>query len=205
MSLKNRFLTGSIITGILLLSGCGDSESKYIKAPQPHEVDISGEPDNGQTDADNWHKFVTFRAQYTQENDQFCVTVCSPKGISDDVAHFQIYIDADMDKSTGFTDTFQTDFYTLTGIDYMIEDGILFVSESQTEWKWKAVDAYSFQKIQDQNGSYTVHTWGSIQTIAPLADVQDGQQIEVSMEPVDSLWQDTHNFVMPQTVNINVQ
>ncbi len=60
----------------------------------------------------------------------------------EDIKHFQIYLDADMNQATGFHDgpiTYNGDTYEIIGADYMIEDNKLYKSTSKTVWKWEYI------------------------------------------------------------------
>jgi YD repeat-containing protein len=128
------FLTTSTLLATLLLSGCGEVNTGDTKQP------FDGSKLNRTTSVDtDWTWFVGVDADVTQ---RFSLHTDFFQPIPKEIKHFQQFYDIDDDASTGFSGA---NGWEIEGADYLIEDGNVFKSLSNTEWKWDYVGKMDFQ------------------------------------------------------------
>jgi len=217
--LKNSYLTlftGSVLLSSMLLTGCGGTvqtdNAVNANTMQPHQV-ISRTTANENNDdsivsndyADNWQEYVSMTSTYDRSHnntDNFSLNIKCEKGISSDVAHFQIFVDTDNNKATGLS--IGEGAYAIEGADYMIEDGTLYKSSSNTDWQWEYVNELTYQTQEEANNAYSIRISSSAEEITSIFDVDNLKQMNISIEPISAEWYDTHNFVSTQNIALNV-
>ncbi len=123
----------------------------------------------------------------------------------EDIKHFQIYLDVDIDASTGFSDeaiVYNDSTYEIIGADYMIEDDKLYKSISKTMWKWDYVSGIvTNNKDIMQNSRTAIYKREYIFPSSLLSGLSS--DIRVSIEPLNINYKDTNNFVPTETITIN--
>jgi len=205
-----RFLAGSIIASVMLFSGCTSGSVEEIETginnQQPHAITrtitSTGTGVVSQNDEDIWQKFVTMSASFDHNDNNFILDIQCQKGISSDVAHFQIYLDVDNNAATGFTDSLGSD-YAIIGADYMVEDGSLYKSSSASEWQWSYVDEIYYTEEETNSGVFKI-LLDDNGAAASMFNKNDLKEIRVSIEPTDAQWSDTGNFVQTQDIAMDI-
>jgi|GEM_PF-3815207 len=230
-----KYLTGLFYSLVLVLfTACGDEESvpKYIPAPN-QQVDIQKPGDNNDDntsvqpepeeptpstaphqaqiqrdtaiDPNSRGASTELRACYDTKKAKLTLEAYIPAGVSDNTVHYQFFLDLDQNAQTGYTSAVQNDYFSLTGIDFMIEDGSVYRALSTTEWQWEKVDEYDFAVIKMTTGEYLVQNCGSLAAFGSMLDINTTESINMAMEPLDADWNDIDNFVRVQNVSLLCQ
>ena len=195
----SKLVLGSFVTAAVIFSGCGgvatDTKENIQKSiKQPHKVvrvlDYDAEH------ADDWQNFVDMRASYDESDNNFILDVTFNEGITYDVEHFQIYLDTDYRVRTGYSDSY------IKGADYLIEDGSLFKSVSNTEWEWEYVDEVYYVAEESDDGKYHILVDDN-GAAATMFSEENHIYIDVSIEPLSGEWTDSHNFVETRDLKLN--
>lgn len=196
--MKNSFFL--LLTSSLLLSGCGKgSQTLDTSLIQPHT--LSPRTLKQVNPEDNWQEHIILASTYStfkQNKDTFSLEIVSPKGISSDVTHFQIFLDVDNNSSTGLS--LGENYYAIIGADYMIEDGVLFKSTSTTKWSWTYIEKCNYATILEANNTYKIQLSTNQADFISLVESQKSNKvIHVGIEPLDIEWKDTNNFIKSTT------
>jgi hypothetical protein len=216
---------------LLFFTACGDDENsapKYIPAPA-QQVEIQNPEDNASVqpeepapspvvtphkadiqrdtpiDPDSWGASVELRACYDTQKERLTLEAYVPAGVSDNTKHYQFFLDLDLNPATGYTSSVQNDYFSLKGVDFMIEDGSVYRALSTSEWKWEKVDEYDFAVVKMTTGEYVIQNCGSLAAFGSLLDIDTAESINMAMEPLDTDWNDIDNFVRTQNVSILCQ
>ncbi len=192
------YLSNTLILSLLLLSGC--DSTLPLGEEKPHQVNNTSRPINT---TDIWHhpEYVNIDASYDKSLAApiLSLEINFIKPITPDVKHFQIYIDADNNPQTGFSGG--QEHYIIQGADYMIEEGNLFKSTSNTAWTW-SLQAYSPSYQEQKAADSSMKLKSTFDASQIFSNINTATNINVSIEPVNEQWQDTNNFVLTQAVPI---
>jgi hypothetical protein len=196
--LFSRLTFGSIIITAIIFGGCGgggvttDTKANIQENKQPHKV--TRVLDYDADHADDWQNFVDIKASFDDDDNNFILDITFNEGITTDVAHFQIYLNTDNDRYTGYNDG------TVKGAEYLIEDGSLFKSTSNTEWEWEYIDEVYYVSEELDDGKHHI----LIDDNGAASVLHDGNgYLKVSIEPVSEEWTDTHNFVEEHKIKVS--
>ena len=204
--------TGSILLSTVLLSGCGGTvrtaDTETTNSLQPHTL-ATRTSDNVQDEEvdfmDEWQNYVVMSSLYDRTNpdaENFSIDILCQQGISSDVAHFQIFLDSDNNANTGLS--MGEGEYAISGADYMIEDGHLFKSTNNSDWKWTYIDEFNYKIGEEANNAYRISLSSNAKKITSIIDEENVKNINISMEPISAEWYDTHNYVSTQAVALTV-
>jgi hypothetical protein len=187
----SKFILGLFAVSTVIFNGCGgvttDTKTNIQKSSkQPHKV--TRVLDYDADHADDWQDFVDMKASYDESDNNFILNVTFDEGITYDVEHFQIYLDTDYSVRTGYSDSY------IKGADYLIEDGSLFKSVSNTEWEWEYVDEVYYVAEESSDGKYHILVDDN-GAAATMFSEENHLFIDVSIEPLSGEWYDTHNFI----------
>ncbi len=186
--MKNRYLqffTGSTILATLLFTGCGgETTTENVLTKQPHDTSklnrfVSIEKD--------WTWNVGLRAQIGQN---IILYTDFWEDIPDEIVNFQYFIDSDSDKNTGFSGS---NGWEIDGADYLIENGDLYKSLSDTEWKWEYIGNFQTYQHSDVPNSINpeAHPYESVTMIHPMTDFNsffNTKNFKVMIEAYDDNW-----------------
>ena len=190
MKKVSKVLYGSLVSVLLLLGGCGaGSDVTDTELVLPHDGSRSFRAlsqDRDWTWNVDMHFSVTDFAKEPYTLKQIVIECYD--GIPDNVKHLQFFINTDNNISTGFTGT---NGWHVSGADYLIEDGELFESQSNSSWKWKSLGKIqSYRKIADDNAyAKIVMKIGKKIPVAP--------RIDMSIEPYNGKWNGIYDTVYP--------
>ncbi len=131
------------------LIGCSDSDNISIDTDEPYYLN---EAKNNKLNWFNLTKPGESDMGVLQSSlDSNSVKIKLTKGIKQGV-HYQFYIDSDKNSQTGYSDEWIAD-----GADYVIEDGRIYKSLSNSDkWEWQRVGSVTFLNDAD-----TVYTFAS--------------------------------------------
>lgn len=202
--------TGSALLSTLLLSGCGGTvqTAETTSSIQPHTLSTrtsQADKEEKSDFADEWQNYVVMNSSYdrTKQNEhKLSIDIVCQQGISSDVEHFQIFLDTDNNAMTGLS--VGEDKYAITGADYMIEDGTLFKSTSTVFWKWTYVGKFDYTASEEANNVYKIQLSSNQKEITSILDEESVKSINISIEPIDEEWNDTHNFISTQNIALKV-
>jgi len=192
-----KLVLGSFFASVIIFNGCGgdtaDTKTAIQTNKQPHKIlkVLDYEADH----ADDWQNFVDMKSSFELNNENFILDITFNEGITTDVAHFQIYLNTDSDRYTGYNDDI------VKGAEYLIEDGSLFKSTSDTEWEWEYIDEvyYISEELDDGKHHIMIDDNGAATVL-----YNDNGYIKVSIEPVSAEWTDTHNFVDEHKIAVSL-
>ena len=190
----SKLILGSFVTAAVIFSGCGGTaDTQQSSSKQAHK--IKRVLDYSADHADDWQNYVDMKASFELNNENFILDITFNEGITTDVAHFQIYLNTDSDGYTGYNDSI------VKGAEYLIEDGSLFKSTSDTEWEWEYVDEvyYISEELDDGKHHILIDDNGAASVL-----YNDNGYIKVSIEPVSAEWTDTHNFVDEHKIAVSL-
>ncbi len=181
---------GSLVSAMLLLGGCGTgTDTTDAGGVSPHDGSRSFRAlsqDRDWTWNVDMHFSVIDPKKEPYELDKIVVECFD--GIPDNVKHLQFFINTDNNASTGFTGA---NGWHVIGADYLIEDGILFQSLSNTAWKWKSLGKIkSYRKVAD-DASYAKFVM-KIGKKIPVAT-----RMDMSIEPYNGKWNGVYDTVYP--------
>jgi len=192
----SKLILGSFVTAAVIFNGCGGTaDTQQNSSKQPHKVSrvLDYEADH----ADDWQNYVDIKASYETSTNNVILDITFNEGITSDVSHFQIYLNNDGKHHTGYNDG------AIKGAEYLIEDGSLFKSTSDTEWEWEYVDEvyYVSEELDDGKHHIMIDDNGAAADVFKQFEQYKHHQIaSISIEPVNDQWQDTHNFVKERTI-----
>jgi hypothetical protein len=189
----------SLILTALLFYGCGGTG--VTGTDKPHSGVRTQTSETSVTTISN-----TFTTASRDENGSLTLTFSADSDLSgiDDIRHFQIYLDTDMNASTGFNDgpiDYNGIHYEIVGADYMIEDNKLYRSTSHTAWAWDFMTDID-ENIEDvtKDGRISLYKRSYHFSSSLLHGLQS--QIRVSVEPLNVNYKDTNNFVPTEMIHI---
>ena len=203
-----KLITSSTVLASLLLTGCGESirDNMDNSTPTAHFIKnrTAVSPATPiKENVDQWQNYNKITTSYdmTDATDhKLNIDITFEQGISNNAKHFQIYLDTDFNASTGWS--YGDKDMATVGADYMIEDGSLYKSTSNTAWKWDFVDKVDFKAIKEANNLFNIKITGSSAKVMSITDIENVKKMNISVEPVDANWEDTNNFVSNQVINI---
>ncbi len=124
----------------------------------------------------------------------------------EDIKHFQLYLDVDYDKSTGFSDgpiTYNNVTYEIMGADYMIEDNKLYKSTSKNAWSWNYVADISYVSQDSVASDGRISQYKKEFSLpAVMLSGLKLPKIRVSVEPLNIDYKDTNNFIPTEDITI---
>ena len=185
-----KFFTGSVLLSALIFTGCGGENprnSEDVSTLNPHKINLRT---TGGTNS-SWHGDVSMSANYTDGN--FAINVLFDQGITSDVKHIHLYIDVDDNPNTGFS------YGNISGADYLIEDGHLFSSTSNSDWGWQWEEELDYQKNYVGNNGYQLN----VSRITSILEVNNADKLNISIGAVNSQWSPVGDFTPLQSVYIN--
>jgi hypothetical protein len=175
-SYKKSFLSVSILAS-LMLGGCGETvvRDDGVSLKQPHE--------KLNRDYKDWTWNVGGEASI--KNGQFQLTTTYYSGMPSHIKHMQLFLDTIPNK--GFNGT---NDWKVSGADYLIEDGSLYQSLSDTEWKWKYLGSAATLTSGSGNDKRTLFTEKSL-----LAKAIQTKSINVFLEVYDKDWNGAYTTI----------
>ncbi len=195
-----KLLTTSLLASAFIFAGCG-GDTQNLDGVNAHQVNIKKpRADENLPDVDIWHKYVDISSVYDENNEKMRIKVDCNRGISPDVHTYQVYIDSDQNSQTGFSAGESS--WEIKGADYLIEDDALFKSISDTEWKWEWIRDVSVSKYGSKTEDYNIEYTLNSDTVKEIFEDNLPDKVNISIEPVNRNWQDTHNYVSIQNVDV---
>lgn len=203
-----KLLTGSVLLSALIFTGCGDANprnSENVNVLQPHQINVRTSSSYSEEVIDNgdeWYKNVSISSIYdrTDENDhKLSLDIVFNQGISSKIKHIHVYMDTDNNANTGFSDS------TITGADYLIEDGVLFESKSDTNWMWTRMEKLDYKTTKEANNLYNIKISSGSGALMSTTDIDNIKNLNISIGAVDDQWENVGHFVPLQNVKINVE
>jgi len=178
---KSLFLT--LVTAGLLLTGCG-SDAKKASSAQPHKkvqraVYQDWTWDVGSEASLNNGRFTLYNTCYS--------------GLPGELKHFQVFLDTKPHQGYTASGTWE-----ISGADYLVEDGVIYQSLSDSQWRWKRLGNVTF-KVETINGYKTI--WLSDNKY--LANNINSKQINVSIETYDSAWNGEYTTVVLNKISVS--
>ena len=187
-----HILAGSAVLTMALLSGCGGTIDSPQKIHQP--TDTTKVVRNGNTVETDWTWYVgtdVISSASSLELDTYF-----SEGIPSEVKHFQYFIDTDNRADTGFS--YGKDSWTISGADYLLEDGALYKSTSTSSWSWSYVGEFDgFEKsVEGKTSHIHAHT-------SAFSSIVTANTINVTLEPFDANWGSTYSTISTQTIKLD--
>ena len=203
-----ELFAGSLLLSTLLFSGCGGTVVKEdsLNTHTPHNLQKAlRTTSDKETD---WTWYVHTQAQFTiiSKSDtifELALKSTFSQGIPDEVEHLQYFVDSDNDANTGFS--YGQDSWEISGADYLIEDGDLYKSLSDSEWKWEYIGTFSHYtrtKIDEQKSIISMSS--DDQLITSIIDENKLNQINISIEPFNENWAGTYSTISTQNVPLDI-
>ncbi len=183
-----------------LLAGCGETASdKSLKQP----TNTTKSPRATGENTTDWTWFVDTHASFKAIDKAaliFDLSIDSTfaQGIPEEVKHLQYFIDTDDQKSTGFS--YGQDSWEISGADYLVEDGDLYKSLSNTEWKWEYIASFDSFTRTTQGGKASVHMSSSDQRVTAIIDENKLNNLNISIEPFNENWGGIYSTISTQVV-----
>jgi surface protein len=173
----SKMVLGMSIVATLMLGGCGDStlNDQALSLKQPHK--------KINRDVKDWTWDVGAEASVKQGDFTFTSTYYS--GMPDLVKHTQLFLDTTPNK--GFNGT---NGWEVFGADYLIEDGGLYKSQSDSEWKWEYIGSARAITSGSGHDKHTVFTENSI-----LAKAINTKKINAYLEVYDKDWNGAYTTI----------
>ncbi len=192
--------TGSILLSSTLLTGCGGTvvDDTYIDK-KPQFTLKADRTTTNYAEVTDWTWYVHIEA--TQSASVFSIDAAFAKGIPAEVQHLQYFLDVDNNPKTGFS--YGEGSYEISGADYLIEDGDLYKSNSQSIWDWTYVGKFAeYKKTLQGDGSASIHIESQD---ADILSIIQAKQINVSIEPFNANWVGTYSTISTQAVIIDIE
>ncbi|GEM_PF-7130848 len=111
-------------------------------------------------------------------------------GLPSDVRHIQYFIDADNDPATGYNGT---DGWEIIGADYLIEDGMVFRSASESAWEWDYIGKFETFTLNTKSLSMENPTIN-------LKEILPDDSFSAMIEVYDQNWSGNYPTVTDLTV-----
>ncbi len=179
-------MTGSVLLFLSLFTGCGESVSSDTALNQPRDTTKLIRAAAEETD---WTWFVGTDGVRSGAN--LTLDVYFTHNIPAEVEHFQYFLDTDNNANTGFS--FGQDSWRISGADYLIEDGHLYKSTSNTNWSWTYVrDINTYSKNVEGNIAHI--------QIKTNSNIVTGNTLNITIEPFDANWGSTYSTISTQAV-----
>jgi YD repeat-containing protein len=189
-TIKLLTLSSSIVA-MLSLSGCGGGTTSSIEK-QPHDTSKLGRTVSIEKDWTWDVSFSTHVAAINDASDDTYVEAHFWAGIPDNIENFQIFIDMDNNKSTGYSGSNGWEIY---GADYLIENGDVYVSTSTTEWKWKIRGTFQdvdFRRVSGEGKYESLYMTNATPT---LSRIFTSDSFKVMIEAYDKNWEGNFNTI----------
>jgi hypothetical protein len=167
----SALLSGTVLATTLFFVGCGTGGNVSIGEVEKKPFLKSNRAVKDWT----WEVDATI----TKDGNSVDIDTYYYDNIPSKIKHFQVFIDCIPHQ--GFNGS---DGWEVFGADYLIEDTSLFVSESDTEWKWRYLGEVSY-KDNHQTGDERVI---NLHANSILANAIKGNSVNLYIEPYDKDW-----------------
>ena len=183
--MKRKAVLLSIMTGVLLLSGCGENvvNDGANNAHQPHK--------KTNRDYKDWTWNVGAEIDISGKGFKSVTTYYS--GMPESTKHTQFFIDTTPGK--GFNGS---NGWEIEGADYLIEDDKLYKSLSDTEWKWQQIGSASTKTVGTGNDKRTTFTAGSV-----VAKAINSKKVNIFLETYDKDWNGAYLTVVMKDTDVH--
>jgi len=180
-------LSGTMLLSSLFFSGCGSDIVETEKmAKQPfHKA-------NRATTDWTWN----VDAKINKINGSVDINTYFYNNIPANIKHHQVFIDSIPNKGYNGSNGWE-----VFGADYLIEDTRLFISQSDTEWKWKYIGEVSRHDNQNTGNERSI----TLDSDTILADVIKGNSVNLYIEPYDANWVGKYYTIPLPNVKVNSQ
>ena len=182
--------------------GCGESVEALSKQPTDTTKLVRDISDNEK----DWTWFVGTEASFKKVSGKDTLTIVSSfyEGVPQEVEHFQFFIDSDNNATTGFS--FGEDSWRISGADFLVEDGDLYKSDSESVWSWSYVGAFSsYEKSPLKEGIVQITYASSDSAITDMIHKEKmPTHLNITIEPFDKEWGSTYSTISTDHVKLEI-
>ena len=193
----NKVFSATFSVAILLIMiGCGDT-SKSVETNKYNEKDkeVEKQPHFKTTRAvKDWTWEVD--AQITIDNSGADLRTYYYDNIPQEIVNFQIFIDAIPGR--GFSGA---NGWEVFGADYLIENGTLYKSLNDSDWKWKRLGSISQEDNKNAGATREI----AFKNSKLLATLLSGNEVDIYIESYDKNWKGEYYTIPLKGIKINRQ
>ncbi len=197
--MKNRnlkLLTGSAILSTLLLSGCGGGADSGV-TKQPHDTSKLGRMVSVERD---WTWDVSSKAVMKKDGD-ISIFTNFWAGLPDNIENFQYFIDMDSNIDTGYNGS---NGWEVKGADYLIENGDVYKSLSNSEWNWELIGTLQTFSLDNYPNLSERDSLLMRNATPTLTNIFNTDSFKVMIEVYDKNWEGDNNTITGIVADLKV-